>query len=364
MERRRFAFGILMVAAVAVSQCGSTQFSQSTQTQYGDSVDSPLFMTWSSTLLNVVLAAPAAVPLATGGTAEVRRQFCGGTFGLPLRSFLSRIFIFYVLWLAANYSYQRALKHISAALVTALFSTAPAFVAVGSLFVLGRPLRAMGWAAVVCTVAGSTLVAEPWEGSAQHKSLFGGVTLSLLAALAAATYKVLFKYVFDDPPPRVVGVILMWIGCYAATLGSGILAAVLGSGAESVRWGDVPWGTLLLGNTLGLCFNFFIGWGIAYTYPLFIALGTVLNVPLNIAADRVWRDKLPSRWQGIGIACISFGFVLLLLCDWLEGRGGPGGAAALAGSDDDDDYSCNKVAPDDSAPAPAEHDSYAVAADA
>ena len=173
-----------------------------------------------------------------------------------------------------------------------------------SVFLVSGRLPPLGWFAVVCTVAGSVLVAQPWRRDDAEKSLTGGVLLGLLAAVAAAAYKVLFKVVFDDPPPDIVGVILMWIGVYAATVGTGVLFITLGSGGEHVTWSKVPWGVVVAAHALSLVFNFLIGWGIAYTYPLFISLGTVLNVPLNIAADRVWRGELPSQWQGGGVGCI------------------------------------------------------------
>eukprot|EP01065_Artemidia_motanka_P033331 TRINITY_DN40312_c0_g1_i1.p1 TRINITY_DN40312_c0_g1~~TRINITY_DN40312_c0_g1_i1.p1 ORF type:complete len:361 (+),score=89.62 TRINITY_DN40312_c0_g1_i1:92-1174(+) len=324
METKRFLIGLLMVCGVAVSQCGSTQYSQSTQNDYS-SVDSPLFMTWFSTLLNLAMAAPAVAMSCTFhgrcsvDTDKLKSCFLGGYFGLTLLEFLTRVAFFYTAWLAANYCYQRALKYISAALVTSLFSTAPAFVAVGSYFALKAPLGALGVTAVLSTIAGSVLVAEPWDDT-NSSAMLGGIALSVFAAVAAAAYKVAFKLVFDEPPPEVVGAVLAWVGVYAATVGSALLFVVLASGAETVHWDGVPWSKLLAGALLGLLFNFLIGWGIAYTYPLFISLGTVLNVPLNIGADRVWRDKLPSDSQFGGIGLIIAGFLLLLLNDRLQQR--------------------------------------------
>ena len=48
---------------------------------------------------------------------------------------------------------------------------------------------------------------------------------------------------------------------------------------------DVPWTFLWTSSALGVIFNFAINFGIAYTFPLFISLGTILGIPLNAAVD-------------------------------------------------------------------------------
>lgn len=317
---RKFLCSVAIVIGIAASQCGSTQYSQAAQVDYGDSIDSPLFMAWTGTIKNVVLVLPALAKSASAGSgaAARRRQLLGGVFGFSAAGFVARVGFFYVAWLIANYSYLRALRYTPASLVSALFSTAPAFVAAGSTVLLKRRLAPLGWFAVACTILGSVLVAEPWQHGTAHRSLATGVAFAVLAALAAASYKVVFKLVFDEPEPETVGVILAWVGVYAATVGSILLFAVLASGAESVQWGSVPWGPLLAGNIFSLIFNFLVGWGIAVSYPLFISLGTVLNVPLNIFADFVLRGKLLNPAQSAGIACILAGFGLLLYCDMRE----------------------------------------------
>ena len=59
--------------------------------------------------------------------------------GITLRSFLSSVVLFSFIWIATNYMYARALINLSATDVTALFSSAPVFVFVLSIFVLQEP---------------------------------------------------------------------------------------------------------------------------------------------------------------------------------------------------------------------------------
>lgn len=318
-----FSCSLMIVVGIALSQCGSTQFAQSTQNDYGDSVRSPLFMTWSSTMWNIFLALPGLARPRTGREGPSKCSFLlGGSVGLPPLGFLLRVLFFYIAWLAANYCYQRALRFMSASLVATLFSTAPAFVAVGSLLFLGRHLPPLGWAAVACSMLGSVMVAEPWQHGSTESSLAVGCFFAILAALAAAAYKVGFKLLFGEPTPETVGIILAWIGICAATLGTVLLSVVLATGSESVKWADVPWVTLMASNSLSLFYNFLIGWGIAISNPLFISLGTVLNVPLNLLVDSLFRAKLASSSQALGMAFVLAGFVMLLYCD-LRDRGPP-----------------------------------------
>mmetsp|Transcript_18914 Transcript_18914/g.43990 ORF Transcript_18914/g.43990 Transcript_18914/m.43990 type:complete len:377 (-) Transcript_18914:82-1212(-) len=339
---RRLLVSILVVIGIAISQCAATQFAKAAQNDFGDAVESPLFMTWSSTIFNVALALPALVQSCASGEADrlgaCKRQLLlpgpPGLWTFGRRGFLARAFLFYALWLLANYSYQYSLKLAPTGLVAALFSTTPAYVAIASIFLLARPLPRLGWAAVCLTIAGSVLVVEPWhrmsapDSGSSATTVFTGLLLAVMAAVAASAYKVLFKFIFGDPPPAAVGVILSWIGIYAATFGSVLLWAILGWQLESVKWSHLPWQSLWMGNIASLAFNFLIGWGLAISYPLFISLGTVLSVPLNGFADWALRRILPDLVQSGGMLCIVMGFVLLVYCDTLQRSAAPAPPAA------------------------------------
>lgn len=350
----RFFYSLAIVVGITLTQSGSTQLSKSAQNDFHDCMGSPLFMTWSGTIYNIFLALPALFATRTaiagaghpdgvassgcGSEGDTSRRasvgsaslaaspasrsskaslLCGEELGLRPSQFLARVFGFYLLWLIANYAFQYSLKMVAASLAASLFSTCPALVAIGSVTCLGRRLGVLGWSAVLCTVTGSVLVVEPWS-SVDGDSLPLGLMLALVASACAAAYKVLFKLVFAEPGPQVVGVILAWIGVYALTVGTALVAGMLWSGLESVQWGGVPWRILLLGNAMSLGFNFLVGWGIAVSDPLFVSLGSVLAVPLNLAVDGWLRSTIPTGIQGVGIVCIVAGFVLLMLLDVLE----------------------------------------------
>ena len=76
---------------------------------------------------------------------------------------------------------------------------------------------------------------------------------------------------------------------------------------------DVPWTFLWTSSALGVIFNFAINFGIAYTFPLFISLGTILGIPLNAAVDALVRHVDLANWKIAAIDLIVGGFLLILL---------------------------------------------------
>ena len=45
------------------------------------------------------------------------------------------------------------------------------------------------------------------------------------------------------------------------------------------------------GKIQGLCFNLSLNFGVAFTYPLFISVGAVLIVPMNLMVDILYREE-------------------------------------------------------------------------
>ena len=76
---------------------------------------------------------------------------------------------------------------------------------------------------------------------------------------------------------------------------------------------NIPWTYLSLSSIAGLFFNGCINFGIAYTYPLFISLGTVIGIPVSIIIDYFWNGTY--EFSGlilIGSILIVSGFFIIL----------------------------------------------------
>ena len=82
---------------------------------------------------------------------------------------------------------------------------------------------------------------------------------------------------------------------------------------EDLTWGRIPWNYLCGHAVLALVFNFLINFGIAFTYPLFISLGTVLGIPINALTDFVFRGAEFGGYKIVAAFSIVIGFLFMLL---------------------------------------------------
>ncbi|CAH1253800.1 SLC35F3 [Branchiostoma lanceolatum] len=281
---RRALLGTPIVLGIAVSWVGSTQFAQST---FSTTFDGPFFNMWFSTVWMM-----ACFPVYASVCVLLKGQSCGqvyrenesifGADGLTLRTLLVKAGFFLLLWAGTNYLYIRALKEIPATDVTALFSSCNAFVYVFSILLLRERLYIGRVLSVLMAMGGIVLIAN--ASGFKGPSLLG-VALSVGAAIGAALYKVLFKRMFGDAS---VGQVSLFLSCLGMLDLLGLWPVMLGlyyGQVETMDWYHLPWSYLCGGAALGLAFNFFINFGIAFTFPLFISLGTVLGIHLNAGVD-------------------------------------------------------------------------------
>lgn len=63
----------------------------------------------------------------------------------------------------------------------------------------------------------------------------------------------------------------------------------------------------------GFLFNGLINFGITYTYPLFISIGTVLGIPVSIIVDKFINNDKITAFQIVGSLCVIVGFILLFI---------------------------------------------------
>ena len=214
-----------------------------------------------------------------------------------------------MIWAGTNYMYAHALMTIAATDVTALFSCAPAFVFLFSICVLKEPPLVLRFVAVVMAVAGIVLFAYV-DGFRTASTM--GVLLSVGSAVGAATYKVLLKWRVGDASLYQMALFLSSLGLFVAATLWPIALLLHFLGVEKID--NVPWGYLCASSALGLLFNFSINFGIAYTFPLFISLGTILGIPLNAFIDAVFRHvEFFRTWKFTATDLIVGGFMLMLV---------------------------------------------------
>lgn len=55
--------------------------------------------------------------------------------------------------------------------------------------------------------------------------------------------------------------------------------------------------------------------GISWTTPLFVSIGSLLNIPVSVVLDMIIHSYLLPFYGFLGIACIIAGFFLLIIAD-------------------------------------------------
>ena len=228
--------------------------------------------------------------------------------------------LFYALWTGANYCYYRALDSNSATIVTALFSSNNMFIYVLSIFILNEIFTWLRMIAVVTAILGILFIAL---NNKDNKIALLGSVLALFSSIFAAFYKVYFKKIFGDMNVINVCRFLGFIGLFNA-LFMWVIILIL----DELSWEELPrealyewpWDYLVASAVCGLAFDFLINFGIAFTYPLFIALGIIIGIPFNLTIDIVINKIEISIYQMVGVVCICAGFMIIVLTD-LHGKG-------------------------------------------
>ncbi|XP_071958627.1 solute carrier family 35 member F4-like isoform X2 [Antedon mediterranea] len=315
--------GFIVVIGIGVSWVGSTQFTKST---YSDTFDAPFFTIWFSTtwmlvcypgyLLGVVLLSKDK---RRAGLKAVYNedQAVYGSRGLTIVTGLKLTLPFAICWGITNYMYVRALGVIAAADVTALFASNTAFIYILSWVWLEEklsllPVRSLS---VVLSTGGIVLISYA-DGFGGPTML--GILLSIGSAIGAAVYKVLFKKYVGDATSGQVSLFLTVLGLCDFVLFWPIMLILYYTDVETWSWDTMPWDYLCGSAALSVVFNFLVNFGIALTYPLFIALGTVVGIPLNAVADLVFRDDAFGWIKIGGTVLIVGGFILMILPESLQ----------------------------------------------
>ena len=328
--RRMFFLGLIIVCLIAVSWVGSTQTAKSSFLSNGGNFTAPFFVMYFGTAWEI-LVFPLTVPfffLTRKGSLNrngVKQLWSHSVLvfserGITFKSLLTSTVLFSTIWAATNYMYSRALVTIAATDVTALFSSAPAFVFLFSICVLREPPLLLRFVSVLLAITGIILFA--YVDGFETASVVG-VVLSVGSAIGAACYKVLLKWRVGDASLYQMALFLSAIGLFVMLTFWPIIVLLHFLDVERVV--EVPWGLLSASSALGLIFNFSINFGIAYTFPLFISLGTILGIPLNALIDAVFRRvEFFHNWKYPATDLIVGGFMLMLIppahSQWIQNQ--------------------------------------------
>lgn len=311
IDAKKMLIGVAIVIGIAFSWVGATQFAQST---YSTDFNAPFFITWFATAWMVLVFPLYSLPSLFRGkqisSFYRKSEAVFGNRGLQIRTLFQYMGPFCLIWVVTNYLYVRALGVIRATDVTALFSSCSAFVYIFSLLWLQEKLGIVKVSAVVMCIGGIVMMAyaEGFEGANTV-----GVILSVGAAIGAALYKVWFKRIMGDATLGQVSLFLSCLGLLSTLLLWPIVVIFHYTHYEDLKWRHIPWKYLCGKAVLSLIFNFLINFGIAFTYPLFISLGTVLGIPINALTDFTFRGAEFGSYKIVAALSIVLGFLFMLL---------------------------------------------------
>jgi drug/metabolite transporter (DMT)-like permease len=329
---RGFGIAVAMVAVVAVSQACLIEL---TATIFRRGWVAPFALAWVGSSLNVFLALPRLLAGRRAGPAAAERVEAGDVTGgegvdeeapaawrsLPRVSAVAELLVyllFFALAAVANVCYSVALVYMHPAVVAAIFSTAPFFVAVLSLFVLRRTLYVLEIASAAAAMAGIVMVSGPWNAIGAAPPFFA-VACAVTSPVAAAVFKVLFSKTFTGAGRDEVGFVLGKVAVVNVVVGGAMLAVVYGAGFAPLPWGpgmEIPWLLVAVKSCGSVAFNFAIGYGVTITLPLFISLGTVISTAIVVVADGVIWDTWPEVVGYAGMGVIGAAFACLVANFW------------------------------------------------
>ena len=125
--------------------------------------------------------------------------------------------------------------------------------------------------------------------------------------------QVCLKLRFGDATVYQMGLFLSTLGVFNLVAFWPIVLTLHLTGVESLTAVEIPWAFVFSTAMLGFVFNFFINFGIAFTFPIFISLGTVLGIPINAVVDLVIRHIPFAPWKFTASDLIIGGFLLMLV---------------------------------------------------
>ncbi|VIO89981.1 Uncharacterized protein BM_BM18096 [Brugia malayi] len=304
----------IVMLAVALSWALSTQFTKSIWVINSKYFYAPYFMVWFNT--NFMMACYPVYLLfaklfyhSSFTTIHQKALLVYGEANNRLRLYFIRTSLFLMFWLIANYSYSQSLGHISASATSSIMSSNTAMVVIFGWIILNDQFIPFRLISVAAAIIGVTVISLDKEFVG---SIFG-ISLSVLSALSAALYKVLFKKVFGDATIEQVSLFMSGLGLLNASLNSLPMIILLINGIETFTWFDVPWFSLLAVAFLSLWFNFLINFGIALLHPLVISIGMLFGIPISAAIDIIFRHMTATYYFIIGALLILFSCIIVIV---------------------------------------------------
>lgn len=238
-----------------------------------------------------------------------------------------RLVFLYMLYVAANVSYVKALQGLAPALVSAIFCAAPGLVLLLSWPVLGRPIQRIEVASVLLGLGGILMITQPWKttsttSGSDHDNSSLNALYATISPAASAVYKVFFAKFYSDASWKYVGSRLGGLAVVNLLIGTLLVVAYLSVGGEpdptSSLSAPIPWQWILPSNAASIAFNFLINFGVTITFPLFVSVASLLSTAANLVIDAVFSGDGGNIGvvEVVGLFMVLLSLVVLLFSVW------------------------------------------------
>lgn len=276
--------------------------------------------TGSDTLLNVEYQAglrPSSADTSVDQESSLCCASLPGSSSAGPRWVLCTVAPLAAAWLCTYACYTSSLVLAPPSIVVAVFSTSPVWVYIVEVFRGERPPLAGAVLAIVVMFTGVVCVTQPWESSADARSLTTAGVLALLAGAGAASYELYVAVQLAGASIHHIFATLGGIGVLTLVLGWPlwlIPQAIADGSADAVVAGASAsgWGLLVAASVAGLLGNVIIAAGAVRVSPFAVALGSILGVPANAAIDASRGAASINVVQALGMSAVCVGFLALL----------------------------------------------------
>ncbi|MES1912147.1 MAG: hypothetical protein MHM6MM_004471 [Cercozoa sp. M6MM] len=227
------------------------------------------------------------------------------------RSVWVPVALLHLLATLTNFCFVSALRFASAADVSALFCTNPAFVL---LLQCRRQRSLLRVAAVLVCISGAILIslAGVQRDDDKDARFVLGAALALTAGFGASLYKVLVERIMRRATSVQVAVLLSCIAVWKAVVEIPVILALNLTGTETTfpALPETVWWWIFAASLVAIVFNFLTNFGCVFADALFVATGTLVGIPVNLVIDTFYWGKAISLLQLLGVTCVMLGFFL------------------------------------------------------
>ncbi|EDV20249.1 uncharacterized protein TRIADDRAFT_61240 [Trichoplax adhaerens] len=309
---RKIVAGVCLVLGLAICRAGMAQFGRNLYTNSNFTASS--LVTWSSRSTGIIVYPMVVmIMILTGHSYEdVHREGCKifGKTELSIKDTAKKILPLMLISISATYFNFYALSLTSATNVTAVTSTSAAFVYVLSLIWLKEPFLVIRMLAVCTAIAGVILIAYS-EGFGSYGSV--GIVLATANAICSAFYRVFTKKVIGQATVVQSSLFLSILSFQLFLLCWIPIPILISTKVEAFTATDFPTIPFLITTLALLGYASILTVGIGLTYPIYMSMGPLLAIPINVLIDVFYEKLLFDTIKIVGTLAVVLGFLILTI---------------------------------------------------